>query len=109
MTAAVPRLVWEKADGSRIEFPLTSEVTVVGRDGEADVQVDEPLVSRNHARIERRGTAYFVVDLGSTNYTKVNGKVVAERELKDGDKLQFARARCVFLLEPVRDPVAGGV
>jgi pSer/pThr/pTyr-binding forkhead associated (FHA) protein len=68
----------------------------VGRDDTADVFVDEPLVSRQHARIERRGTAYFVLDLGSTNRTRVNGIAVGERELQDGDEVRFARARCVF-------------
>jgi pSer/pThr/pTyr-binding forkhead associated (FHA) protein len=37
------------------------------------------------------------VDLGSTNFTRVNDeRVVRERELADGDAVQFARARCVF-------------
>jgi pSer/pThr/pTyr-binding forkhead associated (FHA) protein len=69
---------------------------VVGRDAEADIRIDEPLVSRAHARIEERGGAVYVVDLGSTNLTRVNGEVVAERQLHPGDELQFARARCVF-------------
>jgi pSer/pThr/pTyr-binding forkhead associated (FHA) protein len=68
----------------------------VGRDEEASLRVDEPLVSRLHARIERRGESFFVLDLGSTNLTRVNGEVVAERELKDGDEIRFARACCVF-------------
>ena len=70
--------------------------------------MDEPLVSRAHARIERRGGSYFVLDLGSTNRTKVNGEPVIERELRDGDQLHFARARCRFVAPPI-DPVAAGV
>jgi pSer/pThr/pTyr-binding forkhead associated (FHA) protein len=66
--------------------------------------VDEPLVSRAHARIERRGDAYFVLDLGSTNLTRVNGEVVAERVLRDGDELRFARACCRFVSAGVREP-----
>jgi peptidoglycan glycosyltransferase len=90
------RLVWEREDGSEQHFSLSGEVMVVGRDETADIRVDAPLVSRAHARIERRGDAYVVIDLGSTNYTRVNGEVVGERELKDGDELRFARARCRF-------------
>ena len=82
---------------------------VVGREEPADVVVDEPLVSRSHARLERRGEAWFVIDLGSTNYTRVNDEVVAERELRHGDVLRFARARCVFLTDAASDPLAGGV
>lgn len=91
-------LVWERADGSRQEFPISQATAIVGRDPEADIRIDEPLVSRAHARIEGRGEAFFVVDLGSTNLTRVNGEIVAERELRDGDELQFARARCAFVL-----------
>ncbi len=109
-TAGVHRLVWERPDGGREEFTLTREIMVVGRDESADIRVDEPLVSRAHARLERRAAGYVVVDLGSTNHTRVNGEVVSERELRHGDELRFARARCTFLAsEPAADPVAGGV
>lgn len=103
-----PRLVWERADGSKLEFALSAAVMVVGRDDSADIRVDEPLVSRAHARIERRGDAYFVLDLGSTNLTRVNGEVVAESVLRDGDELLFARARCRFLVGAGEDPIAAG-
>jgi pSer/pThr/pTyr-binding forkhead associated (FHA) protein len=95
-----PRLVWERTDGVPVVFPLSGTTLVVGRDAEADIRVDEALVSRAHARIERRGEGYFVIDLGSTNLTRVNGEVVAERELRDGDEVRFARARCVFRVAP---------
>jgi pSer/pThr/pTyr-binding forkhead associated (FHA) protein len=83
-----------RPDGAETEFPLAGSVMLIGRDEDADIRVDEPLVSRAHARIEKRGGAYFVLDLGSTNLTKVNGEPVRERELRDGDELHFARARC---------------
>lgn len=79
-----------------MELALTGDVMTVGRDETANLLVDEALVSRIHARLERRGESWFVVDIGSTNYTRVNGEAVAERELKDGDELRFARAKCVF-------------
>jgi pSer/pThr/pTyr-binding forkhead associated (FHA) protein len=91
-----------------VEFALSGPVMTVGRDESADIRVDEPLVSRLHARIERRGGDYVVLDLGSTNHTRVNGERVAERALAHGDEVRFARARCLFLAESV-DPVAGGV
>ena len=90
------RLIWEKADGEKVEFPLTAEVTTIGRDAEADVVIDESLVSRLHARIEKRGERYVVIDLGSTNLTRVNTEPVVEKELSPGDELRFARARCLF-------------
>ena len=106
--AVPPRLVWERADGGRVEFPLTGEVMTVGRDETADIRVDEPLVSRLHARIERRGEGHVVIDLGSTNYTRVNGETVGEKALSPGDQVRFGRARCVYVVG-MADPVAGGV
>jgi pSer/pThr/pTyr-binding forkhead associated (FHA) protein len=97
---AEARLVWEKPDGSSVEFPLNAPVHLVGREGasENEIRVDEPLVSRSHARLEKRGEAWVVVDLGSTNYTRVNGNRIGEAELEDGDEVRFGRARCVFRL-----------
>jgi len=100
--------VWLRPDGEEVEFALQASPLLIGRDEGADIRVDEPLVSRAHARIERRGESYFVLDLGSTNLTRVNGEPVRERELRDGDELRFARARCRFVAASA-DPVAGGV
>jgi penicillin-binding protein 1A len=92
-----PRLVWLRPAGEPQEFPLEGEAAEVGRDDDVAVRIDEPLVSRRHARLERRGEAWVVLDLASTNFTRVNGRrIVREHELEDGDELQFARARCVF-------------
>ena len=90
-------LVWERPDGREVVFPLDGEALEVGRDEDVAIRVDEPLVSRRHARLEKRGEAWVVVDLGSTNFTRVNGeRVLHERELAHGDELGFGRARCRF-------------
>jgi pSer/pThr/pTyr-binding forkhead associated (FHA) protein len=96
LSAAPVRLVWDRADGSRAEFPLTADVTSIGRSEEADIVLDEPLVSRIHARIERRGERCVLIDIGSTNLTRVNDEVVVEKILSPGDELRFARARLRF-------------
>ena len=100
---AAARLVWKRPDGEQVEFVLDREAMVVGRE-DAPILIDEPLVSRRHARIEWRDDAWVVVDLDSTNYTRVNGEVVHYRDLADGDEVQFARARCRFhVLQPDPD------
>jgi pSer/pThr/pTyr-binding forkhead associated (FHA) protein len=97
----VARLVWQRPDGREVEFPLDREALEVGRDKDVAIRVDEPLVSRRHARIERRGEAWVVVDLGSTNFTRVNGeRLRRERSLAHGDELRFGRAKCRFLRGP---------
>jgi pSer/pThr/pTyr-binding forkhead associated (FHA) protein len=96
--SALARLVWERTDGDRVEFPLDADALAVGRDEDVAIRVDEPLVSRRHASIERRGDGWVVVDLGSTNFTRVNGqRVRRERELAHGDELSFGRTKLVFL------------
>jgi hypothetical protein len=52
---------------------------------QADLRLEDPNVSRQHAAIERVGAAWFIVDLGSTNGIFVNGQRVARRALADGD------------------------
>jgi pSer/pThr/pTyr-binding forkhead associated (FHA) protein len=95
------RLVWRRADGREVAFPLDGEALEVGRDEDAAIRLDEPLVSRRHARIEKRGDSWVVMDLGSTNFTRVNGeRLRRERELAHGDEVLFGRARCVFMTGP---------
>ena len=92
------KLIWRQADGEEHSFDLRQPVTTIGRDEESDIQLTEPLVSRNHARIECRDGVYYVQDIGSTNWTRVNDEVVSERALVDGDEVRFGRAVCLFRL-----------
>lgn len=97
--SAAARLVWKRTGAASVEFPLEGDACEVGRDEDVAIRIDEPLVSRRHARIERRGDAWYLADLDSTNFTRVNGqRLRREQELTDGDELQFARARCIFRL-----------
>ena len=68
----------------------------VGRMPESNIVLADPNVSRNHAEIRPRGTGYVVVDLNSTNGTKVNGMRVQEHELHDGDELSFGNTHMRF-------------
>ena len=104
---AAASLQWARKDGAPAAFPLDRDILLVGRDGEADIQIDDPLVSRAHARVERRAGRFFVIDLGSTNYTRVNGAVVGHQELQHGDEVTFGRTRCRFVREGALDPAAG--
>jgi pSer/pThr/pTyr-binding forkhead associated (FHA) protein len=92
---AAARLVWERSDGGKVEFPLDGDEHELGRDEDLAIRLDEPLVSRRHARIKRRGEGWVVVDLGSTNFTRVNGqRVRREHELEHGDEIRLARRCC---------------
>jgi pSer/pThr/pTyr-binding forkhead associated (FHA) protein len=101
LTKPSPRLVWCKSDGSEVEFKLSRPEMVVGRDEAVDIRVDEPLVSRCHARIHRLEEGFAVTDLDSTNLTRVNDEVIRHKLLSHGDELRFARARCLYYEGPV--------
>jgi pSer/pThr/pTyr-binding forkhead associated (FHA) protein len=70
-------------DGGRVA--LGDEPTVIGRTPDCAIPLSDPQVSRRHAEVRRADFGFRVVDLGSTNGTQVNGVVVKEHSLADGD------------------------
>jgi len=73
------------ADGVRVV--LGPEPVTIGRLPESTVVLSDPNASRRHAEIRRSGNDVVVVDLNSTNGTRVNGATVRERTLADGDEI----------------------
>jgi signal transduction histidine kinase/CheY-like chemotaxis protein len=77
---------------------------VIGRASDAAVALDDPEVSRNHARISRLEIGgYMLEDLGSKNGTQVNGLPISRHVLSFGDKIQIGPH--VMLLFAPFDPV----
>lgn len=70
-------------------MPIAEEGSVIGRGQSADLQVDDPKMSRQHARLEPTESGIRVEDLGSRNGTLVQGLAVAEaEEVEDGALIQ---------------------
>ena len=69
----------------------------MGRAETADLRIESPEVSREHAEIFERNGVWLVRDLGSTNGTHVNGKAVKETLLADGDILKIAETELTFI------------
>jgi hypothetical protein len=68
---------------------------VIGRGPESDILINDPAVSRSHARIDWDGARFVIEDLGSTNGTALNGEPVTSRAaLSDGDIVSVAEVRC---------------
>jgi 3',5'-cyclic-nucleotide phosphodiesterase len=85
-------------------FPLHDEI-VIGRERQDALTADQflciprQIISRRHARIRRRGAAWLVEDLHSSNGTFVNDERLAPgswHPLHDGDELALASERMVF-------------
>ena len=66
---------------------LSKRVSTMGRSRDCDVVVPDPNASRTHAEIRHIGLDYYLVDMGSTNGTEVNGQLVKRHALADGDSI----------------------
>lgn len=67
--------------------PITSRRVVIGRSRECDLRVVDGNASRRHAEVVQEGATYFIVDLGSTNGTGLNGRRITREKLTDGDRI----------------------
>ncbi len=61
----------------------------IGRQADNDLVITDPGVSRHHAEVINTNGTCTLHDLGSTNGTYVNGSVVSEHALRDGDRISF--------------------
>jgi hypothetical protein len=86
--------VWLNVDGQR--HPVSKRVTVLGRGQDCDLQLADPNVSRRHAELRQEETSYWIVDLGSTNGTEVNGRRLRQSKLEDGDRITLGSTDVVF-------------
>ncbi len=69
----------------------------IGRSGENDVTIDDPNVSRRHARLSRADNGFVVEDLGSTNGTLLGGAPIDRERIDDGDELTFGQSIARFV------------
>jgi hypothetical protein len=86
-----PRLVVVAAMGHEpgTTFDLR-DGALFGRSDGADIRVDDPFASSSHARIDDRGGAMYLEDMGSTNGTYLNGRKVKSAERLDvGDTIRI--------------------
>ncbi|MHB1558110.1 MAG: FHA domain-containing protein [Isosphaeraceae bacterium] len=88
--------------------PVHGPRFVIGRQPDCQLRLGSPLVSKLHAAIERRDGRTFLVDLGSTNGTVLNGRPLRgkEAEIHDGDRIQVGPAVCTVATVAHRDDKA---
>jgi Protein of unknown function (DUF3662)/FHA domain len=78
---------------------LENQRSVLGRSRDADVQIDDPNVSRRHAEIVQEGSTFWLVDLGSTNGTEVDGRRIQRVRLADGSRFTLGETTVTFSTE----------
>jgi predicted component of type VI protein secretion system len=79
-------------------YPLEKSEMFVGRDLSNEVVINDPEISRRHARLFQQGNSYVLEDLGSTNGTFINGqRLMGPNVLRPGDTITFGeRMSLVF-------------
>ncbi len=85
------------------EFELDQERLTIGRKPENDIQIDNLAVSGKHSMIITILDDSFLEDLGSTNGTYVNGKLVKKHALKDGDVIAIGKHELKYVNENASD------
>jgi len=72
------------------EIDLPVGETLIGRSASCQVTIEDPLVSRQHARIAIHDNRAFIEDLGSRNGLQLNGRTVeGSAEIRDGDRIRI--------------------
>jgi pSer/pThr/pTyr-binding forkhead associated (FHA) protein len=80
--------------GERVN--IANGVVTIGRLPDCTITLNDPNISRRHAEVHP-GEAIVVVDLGSTNGTKVNGLRISGRQvLADGDIISLGGTHLRF-------------
>lgn len=79
-----------------VVHPVTSARVVLGRSRECDVTLADSNVSRRHAELVQEGATYWLVDLGSTNGTLLNGRRITREKLQPGDRITIGSTEAVF-------------
>jgi pSer/pThr/pTyr-binding forkhead associated (FHA) protein len=88
--------VVDTTGSSNVSYPLISPETLIGRLDSVDLVLEDPAVSRVHAKIVRESNGWVIVDLESSCGTNVNGERITRHRLRDGDVIEIASARLEY-------------
>ncbi len=84
-------------DGTSVRRDLEDPTIVLGRSSSNDLPIDDPSVSRVHAKIVRRAEGFYVLDAGSKHGTLVNARpITGPTLLKPGDQILVGRTILSF-------------
>ena len=105
------------------KFELDREEVFIGRNAQNTISVEDSAISGRHCSITRDGQKYTLIDLGSTNGTRLNGAIVGKTPLRPKDIIQIGSVELMFdgagvdtgeaalkstttLVETLSDPIA---
>src|ERR1051325_2737326 len=74
--------------GLKIAHPVGDEL-LIGRGEDCQIRIERPTVSKHHAKIFFKNERWYVEDLGSSNFTYLNGHKISRSEFSFGDYVRF--------------------
>jgi hypothetical protein len=80
--------------GERVK--LGDGPATIGRSADCTIHLTDTSVSRRHAELRPAGSGWTIIDLGSTNGTRVNGARASGKPLRDGDTITVGDAQLRF-------------
>lgn len=101
-------LLIQEGNSPKTQWPLVKMQNIIGRETDADIQIDERQVSRHHAEIAYTGNHYTIRDLDSKNGTFLNGQPISQdpQTIRNGDEIGIALcAKMTFVAEGATAPV----
>lgn len=85
------------SDKKSVQNIVNSDITLIGRDPEANMYIDNLNVSWNHAKIIKEDESYYIYDLNSTNGTFVNDAIISKKQkISIGDKITLGVYSFIF-------------
>ncbi len=92
----VAKLITRSSSGEENEYLLTNETMTIGRKPSNDIPIDNLSISGRHAQVITILEDSFLEDLGSTNGTYVNGKLVKKHALENGDIITLGKFQITY-------------
>ncbi len=89
-------LLIEELEMPEKRYELKGRVISIGTSDDNEIILKDKAVSRHHAKIRIEGKKYFIYDVASTNGTKVNGRKITKKWIKEGDSIEVGHTRITF-------------
>jgi pSer/pThr/pTyr-binding forkhead associated (FHA) protein len=105
MARSFLKIVSGVREGLNVPLPVREPLTIGRRTG--DLILDDPLISSKHCQITLRNGEYVLLDLGSTNGTMVDGRLVREVVLKAGHEITLGSTHLILFMGAPEAPVEG--
>lgn len=97
------KLVVVQMGGPQREYELNKASITLGRAMTNDIILGDARVSRNHARLECETSGCTIIDLGTSNGTRLNGNRIEKAKLAAGDAITIGNTMLRYESERVSD------